>query len=796
MQTSCGSPCYAAPELVISEGLYVGSAVDIWSCGVILYAMLAGYLPFDDDPANPDGDNINLLYKYIVSTPLSFPEYISMEARDLLGTMLVPDPTRRTTLDSVMRHPWLSAYHGSRTDGRPSAFGKTVEELEKSAMDQHNLKRQAYQRQMRAVATTATAAISPSRTQSHRAEASAPASSSRSRSTQPEYLYESSVDQSTSLPSTANITATPTHHGTNKKTYGSPAALGLAEDDPFAGPGGSRTNNAAASNSDPRVPSSALSSTAQSQGHRPSSSTGGGSFRHTIQVEYDDPSKTSKRDEKRRERSGSQSQSIAHHQQQHNGTAIVSAPGPATPSKERKPSQSGIKPLPPSPPTTVTQSSRRGPIQQTPKITSSPPAKDARPAEPNHIHIPEVNLVSATPRRSAPPEQQDKDKDSGSQNSVSSTKGGHKRGKLSLDKIGLGKIFGSGSAAPPVATSVNGSGTNSSRNGSIITPVPSDGQVSASSVLSGGDKEEPEKKSRRNTLTVMVEPFSRSIRGKKAKMASSLLSSQPNTASLPGTNSTTPAVSDASFSPAQDTAGMQASTNKAKKVMQWFRTKSKGHDSVGFPTEDGVTPKGSKYRKGFSSSSSTLSHVMPSTALGLAESAMSPQVIVTSPNSARHAPPTHFHVGHPQRSASASTETSIATPSFVTRFRNSITASTATPLRSEKTRPHDQLRIHHGAVDRAAITTRPPPEVMALVKKVLGGMGIEVQLESEYKYRCIRAKKKKGTMAPSVISPATPGGNVSPSTRNGSGLAAVSMVGSAASNGVNSVSPVPLSLLF
>lgn len=53
--------------------------------------MLAGYLPFDDDPANPEGDNINLLYKYIVSTPLTFPEYVSPHARDLLRRILVPD---------------------------------------------------------------------------------------------------------------------------------------------------------------------------------------------------------------------------------------------------------------------------------------------------------------------------------------------------------------------------------------------------------------------------------------------------------------------------------------------------------------------------------------------------------------------------------------------------------------------------------------------------------------------------------------------------------------------------------
>ena len=144
MQTSCGSPCYAAPELVVSDSLYTGRKVDVWSCGVILvrsflvfffssfflffffffssypravhsnwtmqYAMLAGYLPFDDDPANPEGDNINLLYKYIVSTTLTFPEYVTPHARDLLRRILVPDPRKRADLFEVARHSWLSEF--------------------------------------------------------------------------------------------------------------------------------------------------------------------------------------------------------------------------------------------------------------------------------------------------------------------------------------------------------------------------------------------------------------------------------------------------------------------------------------------------------------------------------------------------------------------------------------------------------------------------------------------------------------------------------------------------------------
>ena len=72
--------------------------------------MLAGYLPFDDDPANPEGDNINLLYKYIVSTPLTFPEWVTPGAKDLLKRILVPDPRKRADLFEVARHSWLSEY--------------------------------------------------------------------------------------------------------------------------------------------------------------------------------------------------------------------------------------------------------------------------------------------------------------------------------------------------------------------------------------------------------------------------------------------------------------------------------------------------------------------------------------------------------------------------------------------------------------------------------------------------------------------------------------------------------------
>lgn len=110
MKTSCGSPCYAAPELVISNEPYESRKVDVWSCGVILYAMLAGYLPFDDDPQNPDGDNIARLYQYITNTHLTFPEYVEPMPRDLLRRILVPNPKKRLTLKEVRSHQWLTPH--------------------------------------------------------------------------------------------------------------------------------------------------------------------------------------------------------------------------------------------------------------------------------------------------------------------------------------------------------------------------------------------------------------------------------------------------------------------------------------------------------------------------------------------------------------------------------------------------------------------------------------------------------------------------------------------------------------
>ncbi|KAL2343200.1 hypothetical protein Fmac_004485 [Flemingia macrophylla] len=102
LKTSCGSPNYAAPE-VISGKLYAGPEVDVWSCGVILYALLCGYLPFEDE-------NIPNLFKKIKGGIYTLPSDLSPGARDLIQGMLSVDPMRRMTIPEIRQHPWFQAH--------------------------------------------------------------------------------------------------------------------------------------------------------------------------------------------------------------------------------------------------------------------------------------------------------------------------------------------------------------------------------------------------------------------------------------------------------------------------------------------------------------------------------------------------------------------------------------------------------------------------------------------------------------------------------------------------------------
>ncbi|UZJ57030.1 hypothetical protein CBS101457_006350 [Exobasidium rhododendri] len=99
LKTSCGSPNYAAPE-VISGKLYAGPEIDIWSCGVILYVMLCGRLPFDDE-------YIPTLFKKINGGIYTLPSYLSSEAKHLLSSMLIVDPVKRITVAEIRQTAWF-----------------------------------------------------------------------------------------------------------------------------------------------------------------------------------------------------------------------------------------------------------------------------------------------------------------------------------------------------------------------------------------------------------------------------------------------------------------------------------------------------------------------------------------------------------------------------------------------------------------------------------------------------------------------------------------------------------------
>ena len=99
LRTSCGSPNYAAPE-IISGSSYDGAEVDMWSCGVILYAMLTASLPFEDE-------SMPSLFQMIEKAKYKLPFYLSAEVKDLINQLLQPLPMRRMKIADVKKHPWF-----------------------------------------------------------------------------------------------------------------------------------------------------------------------------------------------------------------------------------------------------------------------------------------------------------------------------------------------------------------------------------------------------------------------------------------------------------------------------------------------------------------------------------------------------------------------------------------------------------------------------------------------------------------------------------------------------------------
>jgi serine/threonine protein kinase len=118
MQTTCGSPAYVAPEIIREES-YTALA-DVWSAGVLLYAMVCGSLPFQ-------GENLNALLQSILTATPVLPTQFSPELRALISKLLVKDPRSRIPVKAILEDPWLS--DGSRVIGKDVIASLRVQDV-------------------------------------------------------------------------------------------------------------------------------------------------------------------------------------------------------------------------------------------------------------------------------------------------------------------------------------------------------------------------------------------------------------------------------------------------------------------------------------------------------------------------------------------------------------------------------------------------------------------------------------------------------------------------------------------
>ncbi|KAG6770813.1 hypothetical protein POTOM_026511 [Populus tomentosa] len=122
LHTQCGTPAYVAPEVLRKKG-YDGSKADIWSCGVILYVLLAGFLPFQDE-------NVMKMYRKVFKAEYQFPPWFSTDSKRLISRLLVADPEKRITIPAIMRNHWFL-----KGFSRPVAFSIQESSMDKTEQD-------------------------------------------------------------------------------------------------------------------------------------------------------------------------------------------------------------------------------------------------------------------------------------------------------------------------------------------------------------------------------------------------------------------------------------------------------------------------------------------------------------------------------------------------------------------------------------------------------------------------------------------------------------------------------------
>ncbi|KAJ6715807.1 CBL-INTERACTING SERINE/THREONINE-PROTEIN KINASE 3 [Salix koriyanagi] len=132
LHTACGTPNYVAPEVLNDRG-YDGATADLWSCGVILFVLLAGYLPFDDS-------NLMNLYRKISAAEFTCPPWLSFGAMKLITRILDPNPMTRITISEILVDEWFKK--GYKTPVFEEKEDTNLDDVEAVFKDSESLKQE------------------------------------------------------------------------------------------------------------------------------------------------------------------------------------------------------------------------------------------------------------------------------------------------------------------------------------------------------------------------------------------------------------------------------------------------------------------------------------------------------------------------------------------------------------------------------------------------------------------------------------------------------------------------------